>query len=298
MKEVVLKVENINKYYKNFHAIKDVSFEVYKGEIVGFIGPNGAGKSTVMKCINTLLTLDSGNISVCGNDIKKERNKALANQASLVEAPGLYLDISGRDNLKLFANLRKVDDKRIREVEKIININEFITKKVSQYSLGMKQRLALGIVLLSKPKFIILDEPTNGLDPTGVIDLRNLLLKLKADGTSILFSSHQLGEIEKIADRIISIKDGEIIPFSRELTKHKNYKIRLLEDLDILKTQFENIKDILSYEFNSNTLSFITTKEITLNNVLKLINDLDLTILDITNQLISVEDLYLEIFGD
>lgn len=298
MNEPVLKVENLNKYYKKFHAIKDVSFNVYKGEIVGFIGPNGAGKSTVMKCINSLLIVDSGTIEVCGKDIKKEREAALANQASLVEAPGLYTDISGRDNLKLFANLRKVSNERISEVEKIIDIGEFITKKVNQYSLGMKQRLALGIALLSNPKFIILDEPTNGLDPTGVIQLRNLLLQLKENGTSILFSSHQLGEIEKVADRIISIKEGEIIPFKQDLADHKNYKLTLVGDVAALKINFNEIEDVLSYEFNDETFTFITTKETTLNAVLKLINTLDITILDITNQLISVEDLYLEIFGD
>lgn len=298
MQEVILSVQNLNKYYKKFHAVKDVSFEVHKGEIVGFIGPNGSGKSTTMKCINSLLIPSSGTITVCGKDIVKEREQALAHQASLIESPGLYLDLKGIDNLKLFAHLRNVSNERIEEVKEIINIGDFINKKVAEYSLGMKQRLALGIVLLDEPKFIILDEPTNGLDPTGVMDLRNILLDLSKQGVSILFSSHQLGEIEKVADRIISIKHGEIIPFDTNLSDHSNYELQLGGDVNGIANFIEALDGVLSYEINDDTLNFVATQPSTLNSILTLLINNNIQVLEVTNELISIEDLYLEVFGD
>lgn len=298
MEEIILSVQNLNKYYKKFHAIKDVSFDVKKGEVVGFIGPNGSGKSTTMKCINSLLIPSSGTITVCGKDIVKEREEALAHQASLIESPGLYLDLSGLDNLKLFAGLRNVSNKRIQEVAELINLGTFINHKAGEYSLGMKQRLALGIVLLSEPEFIILDEPTNGLDPTGVLDLRNIILQLKDEGVSVLFSSHQLGEIEKIADRIISIKNGEIVPFEHKLSSHKNYIITCDQIMDKEFLDEENINGLLSYTINDTELEIVTQQDSTLQDVLKVLFSKNINILDITNEVLSIEDLYLEIFGD
>lgn len=298
MQEVILSVQNLNKYYKKFHAVKDVSFDVHKGEIVGFIGPNGSGKSTTMKCINSLLIPSSGTITVCGKDIVTEREAALESQASLIESPGLYTDLKGIDNLKLFAHLRNVGMDRIKEIEKIINIGPFINKKVAEYSLGMKQRLALGIVLLSEPKFIILDEPTNGLDPTGVMELRNILLDLASSGVSILFSSHQLGEIERIADRIISIKNGEIIPFDTNLSDHENYILTLDGDLDKVLDSLSNIDGIMSYELIDNKLNFVAVNTTALNDVLVELIKQNVKIVEVVNEFISIEDLYLEIFGD
>lgn len=298
MQEVILSVQNLNKYYKKFHAVKDVSFDVHKGEIVGFIGPNGSGKSTTMKCINSLLIPSSGTITVCGKNIVTEREEALRHQASLIESPGLYTDLKGIDNLKLFAHLRNVSNERIKEIEEIINIGPFINKKVAEYSLGMKQRLALGIVLLSEPKFIILDEPTNGLDPTGVMDLRNILLDLAASGVSILFSSHQLGEIERIADRIISIKNGEIIPFDTNLTDHGNYVLTLDGDLSMVLEKLEIIEGLMSFDLVDNKLNFVAVNTTALNDVLKELISQDINVAEIVNEFISIEDLYLEIFGD
>ncbi len=298
MSEVILSVQNLNKYYKKFHAVKDVSFEVKKGEVVGFIGPNGSGKSTTMKCINSLLIPTSGTITICGKDIVKEREAALQKQASLIESPGLYTDLSGLDNLKLFGNLRNVTKERIEEVSEIINIGSFLKRQVKEYSLGMKQRLALGVVLLSSPEFIILDEPTNGLDPTGVQDLRNLILELAESGVSVLFSSHQLGEIEKIADRIISIKNGELIPFENNITDHNNYVVSVDSDLSSVSEKLDNVEGLLSFTINDNQLEFMTTLPDALNEVLNILITNNIKVLEVSNEVVSIEDLYLEIFGD
>lgn len=298
MQEKVLSVHKLNKYYGDFHAVKDVSFEVLKGEIVGFIGPNGAGKTTVMKCINSLLIPTSGTVLVCDNDIVIDRNNALLNQASLIESPALYTDLRGIDNLRLFAQMRDVDKIRIEEIIKIINIGDFINKRVSKYSLGMKQRLALGVALLSNPKLLILDEPMNGLDMSGVSELRILLENLAEDGTAILFSSHQLGEIEKIAHRIISINNGVLKTFDSELFSQYKYQITEHEineqNINII-TNKEGVREI---EIIDNIILLTLQSKNNLQDILKYLLDNNIMIEDIKQDNISVEKLYLEMFGD
>lgn len=298
MQEKVLSVHKLNKYYGDFHAVKDVSFEVLKGEIVGFIGPNGAGKTTVMKCINSLLIPTSGTVLVCDNDIVIDRNNALLNQASLIESPALYTDLRGIDNLRLFAQMRDVDKIRIEEIIKIINIGDFINKRVSKYSLGMKQRLALGVALLSNPKLLILDEPMNGLDMSGVSELRILLENLAEDGTAILFSSHQLGEIEKIAHRIISINNGVLKTFDSELFSQYKYQITAHEineqNINII-TNKEGVREI---EIIDNIILLTLQSTNNLQDILKYLLDNNIMIEDIKQDNISVEKLYLEMFGD
>lgn len=208
----ILQVRNLNKSFGKEKILHDINMDIYPNEIVGFIGPNGAGKSTAMKCILSLIFPDSGTITVNGFDIKKERLEALNCMAGVIESPGLFLDMSGENNIKLFAELRGVDSSRIKEIMEFTELGHSLKRKAGNYSMGMKQRLALGIALLSKPKLLILDEPTNGLDPTAVINLRKELLDLvKNEDISILFSSHQLEEVEKLSDRLICINKGRMI---------------------------------------------------------------------------------------
>ena len=213
----ILEVNNLKKSFKNIKVLKGVTFSIKEGEILGFIGPNGSGKSTTMKCIATLLFADEGEIKICGYDNIAERSLALNEMSVQIESPGLYYNMSGLDNLKLFAGLKKVDKKRVIEIISFIDIGNNLRRKVKNYSMGMKQRLALGITLLTKPKFIMLDEPTNGLDPAGVISLRKTISDLRDQGTAFLISSHQLTEIEKICDRIIAINDGKVLDISKHL---------------------------------------------------------------------------------
>ncbi len=296
MKEVVLRVDKLNKYYKKFHAIKDVSFNVYRGEIIGFIGPNGSGKSTTMKCISNLLYPESGVIEICGYNLKDERDLALSNIAALIESPGLYFELSGQDNLVLMAGIKGVGKDKIAEIKNFINIGDNIYRKVRQYSTGMKQRLAIGIAMLSDPKFLILDEPASGLDPTGVIELRNNLLNLvKERDISILFSSHQLGEIEKIADRIIGIKKGKIVSFDRNVTHQVNYLIEVIDDINI--NVFDNIKKVLKCTISNKIIDITISTKDSLQLILDIIST-HTRIVNIENSVVTIEDVYVEIFGD
>ena len=211
--ETVLKVSGLNKSFRNHHVIKDVSFEVYAGEVFGFLGPNGAGKTTTIKMIMGFFFPDSGDISVCGHSLDKDYEAAMANVGGIVENPELYKNLSGRFNLKLYANLHDgVTDERIDEVIRMVGMEKRADEKVKKYSLGMKQRIGLAQGMLHRPKLLILDEPTNGLDPAGIKELRTIIRELaEKEQTAVFVSSHLLSEMELMCDRVAIISDGVIL---------------------------------------------------------------------------------------
>ena len=189
----LIEVKKINKHYGKHQVLKDVSFYVGEKEIVGFIGPNGAGKSTMMKCMVGLVFPDSGSITINGYSIETEREKALSFTSALIECPGLYPHLSGYDHLKLVAGLKNVGQDRIEEMIEFSGLRHRIKVATGKYPMGMKQRLSLAMALMDRPQFLILDEPSNGLDPQGMMELRQVLKKLvMEENTSILFSSHYL----------------------------------------------------------------------------------------------------------
>lgn len=288
IKQNVLDVLNLCKSYGNHLVLDDISFSIRENEIVGFIGPNGAGKSTLMKCLCGLIHMDSGNVTICGHDIQSQREKALSHQASLIESPGLFFNMTGYENLEIFASLKNVSKDKLQQMADYTRIGDYLKKPVSSYSLGMKQRLALSIALLSSPQFLMLDEPMNGLDPSGVFELRKELRKMVDEqGMSLLISSHQLNEIEKIADRIIYIENGII----KEVEKQEQtitYQIRV--NKIITDHQFRKLSDFL-YEFsiqNQNELSVYLRK----------LEREGVQLLDITNTNDDLENMYTRIYGE
>lgn len=288
IKQNVLDVLNLCKSYGNHLVLDDISFSIRENEIVGFIGPNGAGKSTLMKCLCGLIHMDSGNVTICGHDIQSQREKALSHQASLIESPGLFFNMTGYENLEIFASLKNVSKDILQQMADYTRIGDYLKKPVSSYSLGMKQRLALSIALLSSPQFLMLDEPMNGLDPSGVFELRKELRKMVDEyGMSLLISSHQLNEIEKIADRIIYIENGKI----KEVEKQEQtitYQIRV--NKIITDHQFRKLSDFL-YEFsiqNPNELSVYLRK----------LEREGVQLLDITNTSDDLENMYTRIYGE
>lgn len=208
---MVLMVNGLFKSINKVNILKDISFSINENEILGLIGPNGSGKSTIMKCIAGLYHPTSGEITINGYDIDKDRVNALSNMGVSIEYPALYPNLTGKDHFKMVAKWKKLDKSRIKEMEDFSGLNSELKKEVRHYSMGMKQSLILSLAMMTKPKLLILDEPTNGLDPQAIIDLRKKLLDIRNDGTSILLSSHQLSEVDKLVDRIIFIKDGQLI---------------------------------------------------------------------------------------
>ncbi len=208
----ILKCNNLKKQIKGKIIVENISFSIKKGDIVGLIGPNGAGKTTIMKLILGLIKITEGTVKINGYDIEKEFIKAIEKVGAIVENPDLYMYLSGYDNLKLTANnYKNISKNRIDEVIKIVGLENRIKDKVSTYSLGMRQRLGIAEAIINNPELLILDEPTNGLDVEGIIEMRNLIKNLSSKGIAILISSHNLTEIENLCNRIIAIKNGKII---------------------------------------------------------------------------------------
>jgi ABC-2 type transport system ATP-binding protein len=208
----VLEVKDLHKSLGKRKIIKGISFSIKEGEIFGFLGRNGAGKTTTIRMLVGLIAPNSGSINILGYNIQENREDALKSVGAVVESPELYGYLTGRENLmqlsRIYGNLPTED---IEEIIELVGLKDRINDKVRKYSLGMKQRLGLAQALLTKPKLLILDEPTNGLDPNGIIEFRNIIKKAAKDRqTSVLISSHILGEIEQLCDTVAFIDNGVI----------------------------------------------------------------------------------------
>lgn len=200
-----IQVQKLRKSYKDREVLKNISFEIKEGSICGLLGINGAGKSTIMKIIFGLENADSGEVIFNGG-----KNAGIYEIGALIETPAIYMNLSAFDNLKTRALLYDISDERINEVLNLIGLSNTGKKKAGSFSLGMKQRLGLGMAIITSPDLLILDEPTNGLDPDGIKELLNLMISLKKSGMTILLSSHQLYEVSKVADKVVILHDGQI----------------------------------------------------------------------------------------
>ena len=210
----IVEVKKLVKNYGDFCAVKDVSFDVYQNDVFGFLGPNGAGKSTTIRTVLSLISPTSGTIKLFGKSLTDNRNYILSKIGCIVEKPDFYKYLSAQKNLELFARISgsAITKKRISELIDFVGLAGREKDKVSGFSHGMKQRLGIAQTLLHDPDLIILDEPTTGLDPQGIIDIRNLILKLKNQkNKTVIISSHILSEIELIANRMIIINKGKTI---------------------------------------------------------------------------------------
>lgn len=209
----ILECKNLKKNIGKKEILKNVSLEICEGDILGFIGPNGAGKTTTIKLILGLQKITSGTVKINGFSVQNEFEKAIKRVGTIVENPDLYMYMSGYENLKMISNLYDgITKERIDEVIKLVGLENRIKDKVSKYSLGMRQRLGIAQAILHKPNLLVLDEPTNGLDPEGIKQVKDLLTKLsKEEKMAILISSHNLLELESFCNKITIIKNGEIV---------------------------------------------------------------------------------------
>ncbi|MBR6402490.1 MAG: lantibiotic protection ABC transporter ATP-binding protein [Eubacterium sp.] len=203
--EMMLKTDNLTKRFKKQTAVNGVSLNIPKGQVYGLLGPNGAGKSTTLKMITGILKPTDGDIDFDGKPWNRD---ALADIGALIENPPIYENLSARENLKVRALLLGVGDERIDEVLKTVSLENTGKKRAGQFSLGMKQRLGIAMALLGSPKLLILDEPTNGLDPIGIEELRELIRSFPKQGITVILSSHILSEVQLIADHVGIISDG------------------------------------------------------------------------------------------
>ncbi len=261
--ETILKLNNISKNFGNQKALNNVSMNIRKGDIYGLIGRNGAGKTTLLKTIVTLSNPTSGTIQLFGSQDKKEYLEELKRTGSVIETPVAYDQLTAEQNLQYYCKLRGITDKKaVSQALKFVDLEGTKNKEFKNFSLGMKQKLGLAIALLSKPDFLILDEPINGLDPIAIVEFRDLLIKLnKEHGITILISSHILNELYQVANRFGIINEGNLI---KELSKG----------------EFEDItKQFIHIQVDSTQNACVVLKRLNISNF-KVVSDNEINIYD------------------
>jgi ABC-2 type transport system ATP-binding protein len=239
--EYILEVENLTKKYKNGRGVESINFNVNKGDIFGFLGPNGAGKTTIMKIITGLLKKDSGSIKIFNMNLEDNFKNIMKSVGCLIETADNYNYLSAYKNLVLASRYYRVDDMRIEEILKLTGLIKFKNEKVKNFSLGMKQRLGLAVAFLHNPKFVILDEPLNGLDVEGIIEIRNLIKNLKKEfNTTFFISSHLIHDVEFTCNKIGIIYKGKYLG--------DDYTDNILKSYSSLESYF--ISEVKNHERN------------------------------------------------
>jgi ABC-2 type transport system ATP-binding protein len=274
---IILSVSNLSKSFGRKTVVSNINLEVQKGDIFGFLGPNGAGKTTTIRMLLGLISKNTGEVVINGYNVDTDFKKAITAVGAVVESPKFYENLSGYDNLKLILNLHKnVSKEKIDEVLEIVGMKRKAKDKVKTYSLGMKQRLGIARALLNNPTLIILDEPTNGLDPQGMIEVRELIIKLaKEKNITFFISTHLLHEVELMCNKVAIIKDGktmvqgsvmELLDEDNEtielISQNKDKAVKLIEKLDYAKYIKDTEKGIIItlYEEKSGILNKYLTE--------------------------------------
>lgn len=263
----VIKVRNISKTINKKKILDNINFDIYEGEIVGLVGKNGAGKSTLLKIMTGLYSYDEGEIYYYNYNLKTDYEKAMSIVGTLIENPDMYNNLSGKKNLELFKSMFKgIDEGTIEEIVRIVEMEKYLGKKFKTYSLGMKERLGIASSLINKPKILILDEPTNGLDREGVKNTMKMLKELK--DTTIIISSHMLSDIEELCNKIIFINDGKIDSIK---IKQNDKKKNIVFEVDDFSKARLIIKDYCINEnleiYESDDIVSLINKELVLNDI-------------------------------
>ncbi len=299
----VLNVNGLTKIYGTKKVVDHVSFTLFEGQIFGFVGPNGAGKSTTIRMITGLTPISNGSVRICGYSVSLNHVKAISNVGAVVEMPQLYPYLSGMKNLKLFASFYgKKATNRINQIVKLVGMENRINEKVGTYSLGMKQRLGIAQALLNRPKLLILDEPTNGLDPNGIVEIRNTLKALATkENMTIIISSHNLAELEQTCDVIGLINNGHMVDF---MTMENIDKIIESKQRIQLKCNYPNYAAMLlkkKYKLKSKIVGnsvLVPLKESNLATVVSYLTFKKVKIYGIKKIQKSLEELYFELLNN
>lgn len=293
----LVETSNLTKVYKNKKVVDNVNLKIKQGEVYGFLGPNGAGKSTTIKLLLGLVKQTKGDIKIFNKSLKNNKTDILRDIGSLVEAPAYYAHLTAYENLLILNNILNLPKSRIDEVLETVKLNNFSNKPVKEFSLGMKQRLGIAGALLAQPKLLILDEPTNGLDPAGIIDMRKLIRKLNEEyGVTIIISSHLLSEIEHVANYMGIIANGRLL-FQGSISELRNaspISIRIVTD---------NIPETLKSARNLHAEVVETTDSVLVKNIddiilatlIKKLVQKDVMIYRVEEKSQTLEDIFLDL---
>jgi ABC-2 type transport system ATP-binding protein len=298
--ETILTLKNLNKNYGSVHAVNNLSFEIKKGNVYGILGPNGSGKSTTLGIILNVVNKSSGEYSWFNGTIKT--HDALKKVGAIIERPNFYPSMSAYENLRLVCKIKGISTEKIDEKLTIVNLIERKNSKFKTFSLGMKQRLAIASALLNDPEILILDEPTNGLDPQGIHEIRKIITEIATKGTTILLASHLLDEVEKVCTHVIVLRNGKKLYEGRtdEMTAsfgfidltaetHQEKLIQLLSNyqgISSIKNENNLLTATLSSDISASEINNLAFKNgITLSHLVKRKPNLEQQFLSLTNHL-------------
>src|SRR5690554_85703 len=290
---LTLSVKDLSKSYGKHQVLDNVSLEIKPGELVALVGPNGSGKTTFLNAIANVINVDSGKVEILG---KPNTDVSIYYKYSyMIDNTVLYTYLTGLDHLKFVSETRKLNKEAVRKAVDTVGIKHFITKKIKEYSLGMKQQLLFAMAILNEPEFLVLDEPFNGLDPTTIIKVRKILMDLRKRGTTVFLSSHNLAEVDQMTSHIVFVKDGKFI--EEDISQYQ-------EDVYFFKVKdLENTIQQLQANFDGNSVSrndkeiVVKTKDIGLNQVIERIHQVD-EILGMRKEIIGAEKRYVSLYGE
>ncbi|MFV8325462.1 ABC transporter ATP-binding protein [Flavobacterium sp. ZS1P14] len=295
--EIILTIKNLNKRYGSVQALKDVSFEIYKGNVYGILGPNGSGKSTTLGIVLNVVNKTSGAYSWFGGTI--QTHEALKKVGAIIERPNFYPYMTAKENLELVCKIKGINYAKVTEKLELVGLTDRQNSKFSTFSLGMKQRLAIASALLNDPEILILDEPTNGLDPQGIHQIRDIIKQIASKGTTILLASHLLDEVEKVCTHALVLRKGEILytGLVGGMSANEGFFELQADDVEnlilVLKTH-PAVKSVvneggkvlvyLKQDWDAKELNeFLFEKKIVLSHLVKRKNSLEEQFLELTN---------------
>ncbi|WP_273717067.1 ABC transporter ATP-binding protein [Alkalihalobacillus pseudalcaliphilus] len=297
-----MKLTDVKKKIGKKEIIKGLTFEIKKGEVFGFLGPNGAGKTTTIRMMVGLMSLSSGEILIQGKSIQSNFKEAIREVGGIVENPEMYPFMTGWQNLKHFANMIPgIKDERIKEVIQLVGLEKAINEKAGRYSLGMRQRLGIAQALLHKPSILILDEPTNGLDPAGIREIRQYIRALaEKENVSVIVSSHLLSEIELMCDRIGVIKNGELIAIQE--VKDESQPSEQLSQIKLTVEPLEAAVTLLSEKgYSAQTQNESLLVEIKRDMIPTMLKDLlenEILVYEVQTVKTTLEDKFFDLIGE
>ncbi|MDE7070851.1 MAG: ABC transporter ATP-binding protein [Clostridia bacterium] len=304
----LIEINDVSKTYKPkgrkkglpITAVSHATLDVEEGEILGLLGSNGAGKTTLIKLMLGLVTPDSGSITIGGFDVIASREKALAQVGAIVEAPTLFNDFSGMDNLRYYSRLQgaNLSEERLKSIVSLVGLEERINDKFKTYSLGMRQRLGIAQAIMHSPKLLLLDEPTNGLDPDGIAQMRDLFLNLKKQmGTTIIISSHILGEMQQTCDRVAFMANGEIKAVKS--MEEVNYGVDSMRKFAIECSDLQKASELISEQGLQTSLQnnaiVVIVNQAQVGELVKTLVQNDIVVYTVNKLKRSLEDLYKEV---
>ena len=294
--ETILTIQNLHKRYGRIQALKNVSFEIQKGRVYGILGPNGSGKSTTLGIVLNVVNRTSGDYSWFGGNL--QTHEALKKVGAIIERPNFYPYMTAEENLKLVCKIKSINYAKVNEKLDLVGLTERKDSKFSTFSLGMKQRLAIASALLNDPEILILDEPTNGLDPQGIHQIRDIIRKIASQGTTILLASHLLDEVEKVCSHVIVLRKGEILYSGSvdEMSANEGFFEVQSDDNETLKAILSSHSSVeriaeeegkvlvyLNSELSASELNkFLFSKNIALSHLVKRKNSLEAQFLELT----------------